>query len=72
MPFATQRRLLDGIRRTARDGAIVLVRSVDADDIPAKHDLAHVFRRMDAASDQATTDDRSRQYRRVDFYQVCH
>lgn len=72
MPAPVQRRLLDGIRRTAKDGAIVLMRSVEADDMPARHGLSHVFRRLDADSDQATLDDRSRQYRRVDFYQVCH
>ncbi|MEQ1567397.1 MAG: DUF3419 family protein [Myxococcota bacterium] len=71
MPRPVQRRMLEGIRRTARPGATVLMRSVEADAMPERHGMAGVFRRLDPASDAATRDDRSRQYRRVDLFEVC-
>lgn len=71
MPFGVQRRLLREIARTADDGAIVLWRSVEDDDIVQRHGLGDRFVRMHEASNAATTADRTRQYKRVDFYRVC-
>lgn len=65
-----QQRLLREIVRTSRPGARVLVRSVEDSSIAERAALGRTLRRMDAASDFATTNDRSRQYRRVDLFEV--
>ena len=70
MPRAGQRRLFDEIVRTARDGAVVLYRSVEDASIVARHGLERRLVLLEAESDAATLADRSRQYRRVNFYRV--
>jgi S-adenosylmethionine-diacylglycerol 3-amino-3-carboxypropyl transferase len=72
MPARVQRRLFDEVLRTSRDGAILQVRSVEEDDLIAAHGLGRRFERLRASSDAATRADRSRLYRRVDYYRVCH
>lgn len=67
-----QRSLLEEVLRTSRDGAIMLVRSVEEDSFVEKHGLDRHFLRMGEESDLATAVDRSSLYRRVDFFQVAH
>ncbi|MFV8755477.1 DUF3419 family protein [Nannocystaceae bacterium ST9] len=72
MPAATQQALFREILRTSREGAKVLVRSVERDSLIARHGLERHFRLDRAASDWAARSDRSRQYRRVDVCTVIH
>ncbi len=72
MPEPVQRNLLDEIFRTSRDGAIVLTRSVDEESFIDRIDGGKRFQLMEDASRISTLEDRSRQYRRVDFHRVCH
>ncbi len=67
-----QKRLFAEILRTSRDGARVLYRSVEDDSLVERHGLDRHFRLDDEASRLATELDRTRQYRRVNFYTVCH
>jgi len=68
----TQVRLLEEILRTSRDGAIVLARSVEGRGLVDGSGLEDRFKLLTDASDTATLDDRSRQYRRIAFYRVEH
>ena len=72
MPSDAQRHLLEEIVRTSRDGARVLYRTVEEDSLAERHGLErHLI--LDAeASRMASELDRSRQYRRVNFYTVAH
>ena len=70
LPPAGQQRLLDSILRTADDGAIVLARSVDGTCMVERLGMQSRFRRLEEESEIATREDRSRQYRRVSFYEV--
>ncbi|MEO1483328.1 MAG: DUF3419 family protein [Myxococcota bacterium] len=72
MNEATQKRLINQIRRTGRDGAIILTRSVETDSFIDRIDGGKNFRRLDEASDIASQLDRSKLYRRVDFHQLAH
>ena len=72
MPEKVQQNLLDEIFRTSRDGAIVLARSVQEESFIDRLDGRKRFHLMEEASNVSTLEDRSRQYRRVDFYRVCH
>lgn len=72
MPPRVQKNLLDEIYRTSRDGAIVLARSVENDSFIERIDQGKRFQLIEEASKQATVEDRSRQYRRVDFFRVTH
>lgn len=67
-----QRRLLDEVLRTSRDGAIVLYRTVGDDCIVDRQGAGRYFRRLDDISERATAEERSRQYRHVHFYRVEH
>jgi len=67
-----QKRLLEEILRTSRDGAIVLARSVEGTCMVERTGMKKQFRRLEEVSDAATEQDRSRQYRRVNFYSVEH
>jgi S-adenosylmethionine-diacylglycerol 3-amino-3-carboxypropyl transferase len=71
MPAPVQEHLLAEVLRTARPGARVLMRSVSDTDIVANTGFSHLMTRLDAESQSATAEERSRQYKRVDFYQVC-
>lgn len=70
MPTPVQRRLFDGMARAGRPGARVLVRSVEATPVVSRLGLDRRFRRLDQASDHATARDRTRQYTRVDVYEL--
>lgn len=71
MPAPVQRRLFDEIRRTSRDGATVLWRSVGTEHLAQKAGVDRWLHRR-PESDLAATLDRSRQYRMVEFHQVAH
>jgi len=66
----TQKRLLDGVLRTAKDGARMVTRSVEDDCMVERAGLSRRIRRLDELSDRATRADRTRQYRRVNVYEV--
>lgn len=72
MPAPVQRRLLEEILRTSKEGAIVLHRSVEEDSMVERLGYERHFRRLEATSELATRLDRTRQYRGVHFHQVCH
>ena len=72
MPGDVQRRLLSEIVRTSADGAVVLHRSVEEGSLPDCHGMGRHFRLMTEASELATKLDRTRQFRRVNLYQVEH
>ncbi len=72
MPAETQRSLLNEIRRTSRDGAIVLYRTVHDDCMVSRLGLDKTFHPLAEESRIASELDRSRQYRHVHFYQVRH
>lgn len=72
LPNPLQRQLLDEILRTSKDGAVVLYRTVEDDCLVDRHAMGRHFQRMDAESAEATALDRSRQYRHVHLYRVCH
>lgn len=72
LPQDVQQRLLEEIVRTSRDGAIVLARSVEGACMVERTGMDRRIRRLDEVSEAATAQDRSRQYRRVNFYRVEH
>ena len=71
MPPPVQRQLFEEILRTASPGARVLMRSVGEEDIVETVGFSDRFRRLESESVRATSEERSRQYKRVDFYQVA-
>lgn len=70
MPPPVQKRLFSEIERTAMPGARVLLRSVGQQDIMTELGLSDRFIRLVEPSGRASFEERSRQYKRVDFYQV--
>ena len=72
MPPPAQRRLFDEILRTSEDGARVLYRSVEDDSLIARHGLADRFVLDEEASRLASAEERTKLYRRVNFYDVVH
>lgn len=72
MPEVVQRRLFAEIHRTSRDGGTVLYRSVEDASIVERLGLQAKFRLKQADSDAASRLDRTKQYRRVNFYEVVH
>jgi S-adenosylmethionine-diacylglycerol 3-amino-3-carboxypropyl transferase len=72
MSDEARRTLLHEIFRTSADGAVVLHRSVDEGLLPERYGLERHFHLMSEATGAATQMDRTRQYRRVAFYQVAH
>jgi S-adenosylmethionine-diacylglycerol 3-amino-3-carboxypropyl transferase len=72
MPEPVQQKLLNEILRTSKDGARVLYRSVENDSLAERHGMTKRLVLDEEASDLASELDRSRQYRRVNFYTVVH
>lgn len=72
MPEPVQRRLFAEIHRTSRDGGTMLYRSVEDGSIVERLGLQRQFRLRKPDSDEASRLDRTRQYRRVNFYEVVH
>lgn len=70
MSEPVERRLLDEIWRTSREGAVVLYRSVEPDSFIQRIDEGRRFEHLEDISKAATLADRTRQYRRVDFFRV--
>lgn len=67
-----QERLLQEIRRTGRDGAIVLHRTVEESSIFERCEAGRWFEEMAPETELATALDRTRQYRRVSFHRLVH
>jgi S-adenosylmethionine-diacylglycerol 3-amino-3-carboxypropyl transferase len=72
MPDPVQKELLDEIVRTSRDGARVLYRTVEDDSLVERHGMDRHLKLDVEASRIASELDRTRQYRRVNFYTVAH
>ncbi len=75
MPEPTQRKLLQEVLRTSRDGAVLQYRSVEPAEpasIVRRLGLERHFQRMQVASRQATELDRTCQYRSVNLYRIVH
>ena len=72
MPAPVQRKMLDEIERTARPGATIMVRTVEEEGLVERLGLQSRFVLKQDISDKASREDRSRQYRRVSFYQVAN
>lgn len=72
LPEWAQRHLLAEIRRTSRDGAIVLARSVEGRCMVERTGMDRHLQLLPEVSAAATAEDRSRQYRRVSVYRVVH
>lgn len=68
MPQPLQKRLLNEILRTSHDGGVVLCRSVEDESMIEKNGMEKHFQLYKEGSDE----DRSKQYRRVDFYRIVH
>jgi S-adenosylmethionine-diacylglycerol 3-amino-3-carboxypropyl transferase len=72
MSEPVQRRLLQSILRTSRDGGVLQYRSVEPHSIVQRLGLEQHFQRMEAASQEATLLDRTCQYRSVNLYRIVH
>ncbi|MBX7195410.1 MAG: BtaA family protein [Sandaracinaceae bacterium] len=66
----TQKVLLEGVLRTARDGARIVTRTVEDECMVSRAGLSTRIRRLDALSARATAADRTRQYKHVHVYEV--
>lgn len=72
MPAPVQRELFREIRRTSVDGARVLYRTVEEESLAERHNITRQLVLDETASNLASLQDRTRQYRRVNFYNVVH
>lgn len=72
MPAPTQRRLFDEVLRTSRDGGVLSFRSVETESLITRHGLEKHFQLLEDESMRAAIADRTRQYRRVDYYRIVH
>jgi S-adenosylmethionine-diacylglycerol 3-amino-3-carboxypropyl transferase len=72
MPPAVQQRLLEQVYRTSRDGGVMLYRSVEDEDMVSRLGFEKKFQLMEEATRIGSELDRSRQYRRVNFYRIVH
>ncbi|MEM6961625.1 MAG: DUF3419 family protein [Myxococcota bacterium] len=72
MSDEAQLKLFKEVLRTSQDGGRLLYRSVEDHSLIEKHGLGRHFQLDNAASDRASELDRTRQYRRVNFYTICH
>jgi S-adenosylmethionine-diacylglycerol 3-amino-3-carboxypropyl transferase len=70
MQEPVQRNLFSEIKRTAEPGAMVLMRSVSNRNVIEHLGLTKNFIHLPDVSKRATSEERSRQYQRVDFFQV--
>lgn len=71
MPRDTQIQLLKEIRRTAKPGAMVLMRSVSDENIVNNCQMSSWLSHLREDSEAASSRERSCQYKRVDFFRVC-
>ncbi|WP_203784452.1 DUF3419 family protein [Paractinoplanes rishiriensis] len=70
LPAAAQRQLLHGIARVGGPGALVLTRSVESGCVVDRAGLSDRYERVEPASSQASEQERTRLYGRVDVYRV--
>jgi S-adenosylmethionine-diacylglycerol 3-amino-3-carboxypropyl transferase len=70
MDAATQQQLLRGILRTAKDGAIVMHRSVETEPMIERLGMDRQLVPLGDRTERASRLDRSRMYRAVRFYRV--
>jgi len=70
LPGEGQRHLLHRIARVGRPGAVVLTRSVESECVVDSLGLSHLYERVEPASSQASEQERTRLYGRVNVYRV--
>ncbi|MCB9744189.1 MAG: DUF3419 family protein [Alphaproteobacteria bacterium] len=70
MPEPAQRRLLEEVVRTGREGAILLHRSVEEANMVERTGMLRHFEPMPEATAFASANDRTRQYKRVVFHRL--
>lgn len=70
MPEAVQRKLFEEIRRCARPGATLLLRSVEPGCLMERRGLSHQFERIEPASTEGSKKERSKLYQWTGFYRV--
>ncbi len=71
LPEASQKRLLEELQRTGREGATILYRSVEEESIFERHGMADRFPELESETEKATQQDRTRQYKRVRFHRLA-
>jgi hypothetical protein len=64
----TQRRVLDLVHDKSTAGATVLIRSVESEDLIARHHAEGRFQLLQEISANASAEDRSCLYQLVNFY----
>ncbi len=72
MPPPVQKRLLEDVYRTSRDGGVMLYRSVEDDCMVDRLGMTDKFVPMEEETRIGSELDRTRQYRRVNFYRITH
>lgn len=72
MPPEIQKRLLEDVFRTSRDGGTMLYRSVEDDCMVERLGMTDKFIPMEEETRIASELDRTRQYRKVNFYRIAH
>jgi S-adenosylmethionine-diacylglycerol 3-amino-3-carboxypropyl transferase len=70
MPTDTQRQLLQRIARVGGPSAVVLTRSVEDECLVDRVGLSDLYERVEPTSSQASEQERTRLYRRVNVYRV--
>jgi S-adenosylmethionine-diacylglycerol 3-amino-3-carboxypropyl transferase len=70
MPTDAQRRLLQRIARVGGPSAVVLTRSVEDGCVVDRVGLSALYERVEPASSQASAQERTRLYGRVNVYRV--
>jgi S-adenosylmethionine-diacylglycerol 3-amino-3-carboxypropyl transferase len=70
LPAQAQRQLLQGIARVGGPDALVLTRSVESECVVDRVGLSDLYQRVEPASSQASEQDRTRLYGRVNVYRV--
>ncbi|WP_433379452.1 DUF3419 family protein [Actinoplanes sp. CA-142083] len=70
LPADAQRQLLHRIARVGGPDALVLTRSVESDCVVERAGLADLYERVEPASTEATEQERTRLYGRVNVYRV--
>lgn len=70
MPEELQRKVFELVIKTSRPGAVLINRTVEKECLIDKLKLHKNFQRMDKESDEATAKERSRLYKRTDFYRI--
>lgn len=72
MSDAAQKRLLQEVVRTGRNGGVLQYRSVEPSSLVERHHLANRLQAMVAETELATALDRTRQFRAVRYYRIVN